>query len=283
MTGPRQFVVMLARQRSGTNPLRSVLDTHPDVFCTPEIFHDNPSAETHLDVELNFFRFVAEHPKGGERRVLSFDDQLEVFVDFLRYVSGFTDKRVIVFDVKYNSTHHLNPAWKYISAEPTLFAFIRSQHLYLMNLTRRNFLRWYLSQQKAERTQAWTARADGTARPDEKIRIDTAHLLRELELCRGENAIVERSLAHHERYLTFDYEELFSGLDAPMSPEILERIAAWLQLPNAFRQSPEYRKQSSLTLEESIENYAEVEEALRGTPFEYCLADEAMYRSAGVS
>ncbi len=56
-------------------------------------------------------------------------------------------------------------------------------------------------------------------------------------------------------------------------------IAAWLGIPNDFSQTTSrYRKQSALPLRETIQNYAAVERALRGTGFEYCLEDEPMYR-----
>ena len=45
-----EFTVLLARQRSGTNALRSVLSTHPDICCFDEVFKlsdrhsDDPSS-----------------------------------------------------------------------------------------------------------------------------------------------------------------------------------------------------------------------------------------------
>ena len=37
------MVILLARQRSGTNALRDVLDSHQEVFCLPEVFQAEPS------------------------------------------------------------------------------------------------------------------------------------------------------------------------------------------------------------------------------------------------
>jgi hypothetical protein len=272
-------VVMLARQRSGTNPLRDVLDTHADLFCTPEVFHDRPSPDAHLEVETNFFSFVERHPQGSLSRAHGWGQQQAIFRDFLDFLRGFTEKRFVVVDVKYNATHHLNAAWKFISAEPTMFPFIRNDRLYVLNLTRRNYLRYYLSQSKANRSQSWTALS--TTRPrDDKIALDVEDMVRSLELCRAENEIIDRSFAGYERYLNVDYADLFPTMGAPVSGDALARITGWLGLDGDFQNDPAYRKQAVLGLSETIENYDEVAQALAGTPFEYCLEDEPMYRGA---
>jgi hypothetical protein len=279
--GDSEVVVMLARQRSGTNPLRDVLDSHRDIFCTPEVFHDRPSADAEFEVEMNFFRFVEQHPKGGLSRALSWSQQQEIFRDFLTFLKGFTEKRFVVVDVKYNATHHLSPAWKFISAEPTIFSFIRNDRVYALNLTRRNFLRYHVSQAKANRTQTWTAVAD-KGHKDDKIQIDVDAMLRSLELCRAENEIIDRSFAHYKRYLNIDYAELFPVMGGSVSADALGRISGWLGLEPAFENDPRYRKQAVLGLAATIDNYDEVEQALRGTAFEHCLEDEPMYRDQPV-
>jgi LPS sulfotransferase NodH len=270
-------IVMLARQRSGTNPLRDVLDSHPDLFCTPEVFHDRPSPDADLEVETNFFRFVEQHPKGRPSRAPDWDQQLEIFRDFLVFLREFTEKRFVVIDVKYNSTHHLNASWKFISAEPTMFPFIRSSHVRVLNLTRRNFLRYHLSQCKAELTQTWAARADRGHR-DGRIEVDIPAMARSLELCRSENEVIDRSFENYGRYLNIDYAELFPVIGEPVSDDALGRMAEWLGVVPTFENVPTYRKQAVLGLRETIKNYEEVEEALRGTAFDYCLEDEPMYR-----
>jgi hypothetical protein len=277
-------ILMLARQRSGTNPLRDVLDSHPEIFCTPEVFHDRPSPDADLEVETNFFRFVEQHPKGRLTRAHDWDQKQELFRDFLVYLRGFTDKRFVVIDVKYNSTHHLNASWKFISAEPTMFPFLRSDWVHVLNLTRRNFLRYHLSQSKADLTQRWTARAD-ERHDDDRLWLDIADLLRTLELCRAENEIIDQSFESYGRYLSIDYADLFPVMGEPVADDALTRISGWLGVDPAFENDPTYRKQAVLGLRETIENYEEVEEALRGTVFEYCLQDEPMYRqhSAGSS
>lgn len=275
---------MLARQRSGTNPLRDVLATHPQIFCTPEVFHELPSSEAELEVETNFFNFLEQHPRGHERRPLSFEAQEEIFLDFLSYLRFFSDKSFVFVDVKYNSTHHLDEPWREITAQPTMFRFIKRHELRVLNLARRNYLRYYLSLAKANMTGRWTETNHQPAgERDQKVTVDVEDLLHILELCLSENARIARSFDDYEPlYLTFDYEELVADIGAPISSELLGRIAAWLGIPTDFSQTtPQYRKQSALPLRQTIQNYAAVKRALRGTGFEYCLEDERMYRRPG--
>ena len=275
------FIVMLARQRSGTNPLRSVLDAHPDVFCSPEIFHPQPSPEAHLEVEMNYFEFLERHLKGDIKQVLtSLDSQERVFLDYLSYLRCFSDKRYVLLDVKYNSTHTLDGPWREVSREPELFLLIRRHGLRVLNLTRRNYLRYYLSWLKANESDRWTidAGADGD---DPVVTVDPDAMIFHLELCRSENDAIAASFSEYPRYLEVEYDDLFPELGEPPSREELARIAAWLAIPPAFpAEPPRYRKQAVRPLGETIANYGEVVEALRGTPFEYCLDDERMHAAA---
>src|SRR5687768_10271596 len=148
---------MLARQRSGTNPLRSVFSAHPDMHCSPEIFHPTPSRDAHLEFEMNYFEFLERHTKGEIKRVLtSLPEQRALFRDYLTYLRCFSDKRYLLLDVKYNSTHTVDGPWRALGREPEMFVFIRELGLRVLNLTRRNYLRYYVSWKKAQLTERWT-------------------------------------------------------------------------------------------------------------------------------
>lgn len=293
------YTILLARQRSGTNPLRSVLRTHPEIACTEEVFNNRPNAEDWLEWDTNYFRFVDQRIGGSVLELLAQDDLAGTFLDYLEYLRCFFEKRHLILDVKYNSTHHLDGPWHFIMGEPALFQFIRKNGLRVLNLTRRNFLRYYVSEMKAQRSGTWDVfdaeivgdrkwyieRYVGTRRDsdylDSKIELDIEDMLGRLALCRAESEYVDRAFADYDRYLTFDYEELFPHSGSPPDAAVLQGIAQWLEVDDDFKETrPEYKKQSALGLADTIENYAEVEAALSGTEFEYCLADEQMYRVA---
>jgi hypothetical protein len=300
---PSDITILLARQRSGTNPLRSVLGTHPAIACTEEIFNNRPPPHYWLGLETNYFRFIDKRLGGSLLELLSEDDASNVFLDYLEYVSCFYEKPLLLLDVKYNSTHHLNGPWHFITEEPALFEFIKENRMRVLNLTRMNFLRYYLSEMKAQSTRTWgvfdeavvgdrewyvsrseEAGSSKTAYEDSSIELDIGDMLERLTLCRAENQYVHEAFRDYDRYLTFDYEELFPERDSPPSPEALTRISSWLEVDDEFSEKrPEYRKQSHLGLADSIKNFDEVADALRGTDLEYCLKDESMYRSAARS
>lgn len=290
------FVFLLARQRSGTNPLRSVLDTHPEIFSVPEVFNSTPSPDYKLEVETNYVNFLAKRIRGDLHAALAVEDHRKLFLDFLEYVRCFTDRRFIVVDVKYNSTHHVMKYWRFMTEQPFLFEVIRDEKVWLLNLTRRNYLRYWLSEVKAQLTQRWEVFDESVVgdrawylskyagRPDVgdvEVHLDVAETLQILELCRSENELVAASFAGYERYLELDYEDLFHEIGAPVSEGALGKISQWLGIePDFAERRPEYKKQSVLPLSDTIENYDEIAAALRGTPFEYCLEDERIYRGA---
>lgn len=273
------FIILLARQRSGTNPLRDVLATHPQIFCTPEVFHNEPSPAADLEVETNFFDFLERHPLGTVKRAMSMDVQRQLFLDFLEYLRCFTDKRYVLIDVKYNSAHHLDGPWREISAQPDLFRFIKRNQVRVLNLTRRNALRSHLSLLKANLTATWTVEgANRRAPADQPVTVDTSEMLHVLRICQREDEVIERSFEDYALYYAFDYADLFPELGGPPSGAVLEGLARWLGIDPEFETRPKYRKQSALTLEDTIANYDDVVRALSGTGLEHNLEDEPMYR-----
>jgi hypothetical protein len=292
---PSDFIVLLARQRSGTNPLRSVLATHPDIFCVPEVFNDQPSPDWQLEVDVNWANYVISRADGNLRPVLTATDHRQLFLDFLEYLRAFSDKRYVLIDVKYNSTHHVMKYWRFISEEPFLFTLLKEESVRVLNLTRPNYVRYWLSEVKAQLTQSWEAFDEAVvgdtrwyrekyagrfAQDDPTVRLDVAETLAMLELCRAENEIVRASFADYGHYLEVEYTELFTEIGGPTSEAALARICNWLGIaPEFAERRPQYKKQSVLPMHETIENYAEIAAALRGTPFEACLDDEPMYRT----
>jgi hypothetical protein len=290
------FIVLLARQRSGTNPLRSVLDTHPDIFCVPEVFNDVPSPEWPLEIDTNWANYLVKRAGGDMRSVLTAPDHRELFLDFLEYLRAFSDKRFIVIDVKYNSTHHVDKYWRFISEEPFLFTLLKEQGIRVLNLTRPNYLRYWLSEVKAQLTGSWEAFDEAVVadrrwyrkkfagrirHEDPSVPLDVEETLTVLELCRSENELVAASFAGYEYYLELQYTELFTEIGGPASEVALGRICEWLRIPPDFAdRRPQYRKQSALPMPETIDNYDEIAEALRATPFEAFLDDEPLYHAA---
>jgi hypothetical protein len=280
--------VLLARQRSGTNALRDVLDSHPEVFCLPEVFQSQPSPKARYEVEANYFNFLDER-RGEIKGVLTSEEAQEaLFLEYLAHLDTFSEKPRMVVDIKYNSAHNVDAPWRDLAAEPTLFAYIRRNGIRVLNLRRRNYLRYYLSWLKTERTRKYhlhAASADGAVKvEDEGIELDLEEMFFRLELCRNEDRLIHRMLGGYDHYEAIEYEELFPRIGEPPADAVLDQVAGWMGIGSEFKKSqPRYRKQSVLPLDQAIVNYDEVAEALRGTEFEYVLEDEPTYRAAAAT
>jgi hypothetical protein len=280
-----EVTVLLARQRSGTNALRDVLDSHADVFCLPEVFQAQPSPKARHEVEANYFNFLDERRDEVKAVLTSEEAQEGLFLEYLRFLGTFSEKPRMVVDIKYNSAHNVDAPWRDLAAEPTLFAYLRRNGIRVLNLRRRNYLRYYLSWLKTEQTRKYHLHASGPEGEvkveDEGIVIDVEEMFFRLELCQAEDRLIHRMLGGYTNYMAIEYEELFPRIGAPPADAVLERVAGWMGLePEFTKTQPRYRKQSVLPLEQAITNYGAVAEALRGTGFEHLLEDEPAYRAA---
>jgi LPS sulfotransferase NodH len=277
--------VLLARQRSGTNALRDVLDSHPQLFCLPEVFQAQPSPKARYEVEANYFNFLDERRDEIKGVLTSEEAQEALFIEWLAHLKTFSEKPQMVVDIKYNSAHNVDAPWRDLAAEPTLFAYIRRHGIRVLNLRRRNYLRYYLSWLKTEQTRKYHLHAsgpDGAVKvEDEGIELDLDEMFFRLELCRNEDQLIHRMLGGYANYMAIEYEELFPRIGEPPADAVLEQVAEWMGIgPDFTKVQPRYRKQSVLPLEQAITNFGEVAEALRGTEFEYVLEDEPTYRAA---
>jgi hypothetical protein len=276
-------IVMLARQRSGTNALRDVLDSHAGIFCLPEVFQSQPSAKARLEVETNYFNFLDDH-RGRMKEVFTSEEAQErLFLDYIEFLRSFSEKRYVLIDIKYNSAHNVDGPWRDIAAEPSLFEYIRRNGMRVLNLTRTNYLRFYLSWVKTNLTGKYHLHASGSNAADgneeEGLTVDLDDLLFRLRLCQSEDRLVAERLGGYPGYMAIEYEELFPRLGGPPSPEVLGRVAGWLGIEDDFpKTEPRYRKMSALPLSKAITNYDEVVAALQGTELEYVLEDERPYR-----
>jgi hypothetical protein len=273
------FTILLARQRSGTNPLRSILRTHDDIFCFNEIFNfgDRDALEALLR-KSNFFNFVRRYADADVQAI--FPDQHEaIFVDFLEYLRCFSDRRHLVLDVKYNMIQFLTEPWARDITSPYLFDLVEKYELRVLNLTRRNYLRYVLSAIKAWDSGRYTISSIDRGYRDEKKRIDAEWILAEIAKCAREDELIRQRFATYRHFRSFDYVDVFPPGRRAISASFLAEVADWLGIRNTFVPASEYQRQAKLPLEETLENYDEVVEVLQGTPYAYCLEDEPAFRS----
>jgi hypothetical protein len=268
-------VILLARQRSGTHALKSILQSHPDFHCFEEIFHADPAFRSYPE---NFFRFVEERqfpaaalfPWNIESTLERFWEHLDELADAARFQ---------VLDVKYNSTHFVTPAWQPLNYYPRLFDYIKENKLRVIHLIRRNSLRQWVSGKIAARLRTWSIRHE-TPEPPQSVRIEIQPLIWALQGMAEEDAVLFRGFWNYD-VLELEYADLFLRPDGCVPPSALKRISDWFGVANRFASLPECSKQLSFPLTMLIENYDEVATALRETPFSWMLNDEPLIGPKG--
>jgi hypothetical protein len=271
-----QLIVLLARQRSGTNALGAVAGAHPDITAIPEVLNQ-PAEAPRPWAEANYWTYLRQ--RGRSPVAASNEAQAELFRDYLFHLRTFSPKRYLLIDVKYNVTHVADGPYRAINAQPALFDYIEANGMRVLNLTRRNHLRTYLSFAKATRTSRWIVTHGDAPAEDPSIRLDPDELLFHMRLWADEDALVARRFAGNPRALTLEYDDLFPVLGGAPAAAELSRLAAWLGVPAEFPDTgPKLYKQAVRPLTETIENFGEVAAALAGTEFEHCLRDERAYR-----
>jgi hypothetical protein len=79
------FVFLLGRQRSGTNALRSILETHPEICCLNEVFSATDRNSEYPELHaINFFNFVNQQTRRVPDAFCP-DNHKRLFLDFLEY------------------------------------------------------------------------------------------------------------------------------------------------------------------------------------------------------
>jgi hypothetical protein len=213
-------------------------------------------------------------------------DQEPLFLEYLTYLRQFTSKRYIVLDVKQNATHHVTRNYHPLGGPPYLVDLILKHGLRTLRLKRKNHLRYLVSATKARATGRFSQRHFDPPSVDGKVRLEIHSLLDELSRLRANDDVVDRWFTDYARYcgyhyddkfLECEYSDLFRSAETGPAEDFLERFADWLEIANDFQGESSWKKQSFLPLPETIENYTEVEGALRGTGFEDQLQDEPFY------
>lgn len=270
-----EFTFLLARQRTGTNALRSVLQSNPDIFGFDEVFKiEDRHSSSDAKRLSNYFTFLEQYCAGDVTR--AYPDRVEAVFDvYLTYLRGMSTKPLKMVDVKYNSTHHITGTWRAV-AEPTLFDLIKARELSVLQLCRRNYLRCLLSHLKAWESKQYYE-FDNPAPADRRVVVYADWALTQFERWRVEDELVAAAFAGYPHYLQAEYADLFPDFTSAIASGPLEQLRAWFGVPNDFSNAARLSKQSSLPLAETIENFDEVRQALTGTRYEYCLQDEVAY------
>ena len=261
---------LLATQRSGTNMLRRVLDTHPNICTLPEVFDDS-SGRSHLSENggapyfhtalLEKIRENAEVglPANRTENVRNYFKLLEN-----HYVTP--DISAIV-DVKFSSLHHADGAWIRPSSPPQMLKIIKAHNYPVIVLRREDNVATTISLFRAGASNQYHADRPELIKPV-RYGIEPNILLNTIRAHEEQDALVNLWLNRlNPKRIELSYEELFIGEPgSDLDPEAFAAIGRFLNIdPYLFDCVPRMVKVSVRGYREEIENFDELEEALRDT------------------
>lgn len=141
----------------------------------------------------------------------------------------------------------------------------------IIHLTRDNTLQTFLSRQIAAKTKVWHDKSGGKAMDaaDKRVVLNPVECIEEFERTETWEHEADRRTQKH-RAFKVSYEELTGESQS----ETLNAIQEFLGV-EPIRLASEMRKQNTESLEDLIENFEELEAALKGTKWERFLTETA--------
>lgn len=264
--------ILLATQRSGTNMLRKIIATDERVHCLPEVFNNSYNGRSDFPEGIPYYLEFLENAVREDATKCHPDVAYDLVGDYFGIIARRmeSDERVALVDVKYNSLNHADATWRQPGKRPEMLRLFKSNNYPVIHLRRRNLVRLAFSLTRALQSNQYVARRDHDV---SKISIDLdvpffVKWVQELKI--NEEMVRKWLKLVGAKRLELCYEDLFE--EHPGSPflsEPFERIAEFLGLGEMrFDLVPKTRKLAPQDLREEINNFDELEAALKGTEFE---------------
>lgn len=240
--------VIAATQRSGTQFLETVLNSHPHIFCHAEVLDNKRYGE-----QGNFYRFWLERVREDESQI-TWKCMIMNFDRFLSEIFSLPDKKAVGIDIKYNHFSYI----------PNILPMLNAHRVRVIHLVRRNVLKTYISGLLNLNKRKLGRNSHGTGKvPAVKVVLEpNGSLLRELNRRMKEIHSFRQLLSKSLTYLELAYEELLdpmNGDSGTIVPSALETIYNFLGIEDArYALGTELKKTNPTSLPELIENYHEV-------------------------
>jgi LPS sulfotransferase NodH len=211
------FCFIIAAARSGTTMLEDAVSRSFKAVWPPEVFHHqhfDPAVDfrrsPNMGERVSFFNF--RHALFAEEPGFSFpsvENQSEILARDLEYLASLPDSDRYLLDVKYASTHHLNPTWHHFHQPPLLLTELQRLQIPLVHLKRRNLFALLCSQKLAAETGIWHVYDERPGGPP-RLWHDPAVLVQILDDLRDAQRMFDRWLGEAPVHV-FEYESLLDG------------------------------------------------------------------------
>lgn len=233
--------VILAAERTGSNLLAGLLDSHPDMIAAGELF--NPLVRKSGDLPWR----LARKSEVAALAALRESDPV-AFLERLAEQAGGAGLGFFGFKLLYFHADKCEPARRHLAGN----AQVRVLHL-----TRQNLLRRYVSLLRAKATGEWQRRADeGGPQQQPKVAVSLPEFLKDAARIRAWEQDYRAAFAGHP-VLELTYEEL-SEDPAGVGRRAVEFLGGDPEAPLDVRT----RKTGVDPLRDAVSNYDELSEQL---------------------
>jgi len=234
--------ILLGRSRTGSNFVRGLLNSHPQIIAFGEIFVSNQQITWGLEEYSS-----SQHDLLLFQRDPTAFLQQALFRDYPRGIAAVGFK-LFYYHARENG---LEVLWSYLQAQ---------EDIRILHIKRRNMLRTHLSRARAIQTDQW-ANTNGKLEAEPPIALDFDECLKDFEQTSQWETEYDQFFSAHPRCEVL-YEDLLNDFDRQII-----RMQDFLEVKHAPLQS-DIHKQSHKPLSQSIANYAELKEKFSDTPWE---------------
>jgi LPS sulfotransferase NodH len=259
-----QFFVMVGTQRTGTNLLRELLATNPEISCRGEVFSPVPG-EDEFEQYLKRNNLARPHDYPEAERQLK---------GYLREIHRSLDRGTKVYgvDIKYSQLRAIAPYFESLSAVPVLVQYLLKGTSKIIHVVRDNVLQAALSEVIARQRQVFHHREAQSV--TQKFEIDCRDLIRVMQEKRADRAIFASLMEGYGRIITCEYERTVRGLtmadamgNLVGNDNPIFEIADFLGVQRKFRRPETLHKVIQSPYRDLISNYDQVVKAVGRTEF----------------
>jgi LPS sulfotransferase NodH len=239
--------IILGRSRTGSNFLRGLLNSHPQVVTYGEVFQNSHSLEWD---HTNYLRSNKTQYLLNNEPITLIDKKI-----FRKY-----PRNILAVGFKLFYYHAQEYPWK------SVWGYLQeNQDIKILHMKRKNLLKTHLSRKVAVTTDRWVSTNDVSA-VEKTITLDYQECLEDFIKTRHEESDADNLFRNHQR-MDVIYEELSNDYQQKMI-----QIQSFLNVPNV-EVLPKTFQQSKLPLSRAINNYHELKDRFKGSEWEVFFDD----------
>jgi LPS sulfotransferase NodH len=243
--------VIFGQQRTGTTLVVTLLRSHPSILSIGELFDDKEKIEG--GVVQTYKLYIKQLSSNRDYKPVQHKDLIYQYLDHFFSKSDFDATGFKLM---------LNQGKKY----PIILDYLKEKQFKVILVVRKNVLNTSISKLRSRQTGIYDSSQtifDRTKCLNSKIRIPVESLLIELDSVAKQNIGLKNTVSN----LGLDYITVFYERLTENRVEETQRILTFLGAAINVELNTQLQKVSPFELKNSVENYEEIVQALKNTPY----------------